>query len=611
MRRAHDLPPRRSHEPRRDNEDFLPWLREHQGTYFNDDYGHSSSTTATDSLGAMSKTYEHFNSARYPQDDVTLNTPVLMTKLMFDHLLTQLIDDLDVYLKSDVEVFVHKIFQWITDIGLYIGLALLPVSGPLALLLSAGLAALPFLEVTVADTQEEARSIFMTSLLNALIDYSWGGIGDVPGIKQALVGQLVKSRRYLAPASKHILTELSRKFLLRNTPGGSAAYKEPWEYVARKLIELGYNPKKTLRIKGGLEQVYKSPANTDSTVILETFLDATYLSVIFNDLFMARKGELVTIMTKNTLTDTGMHFKHVLVSLGHGVFQGTGNDVLHPLLSPDVTNFTADDLKLLSEGTLFSEVPDPKRQPLTFAIGTIKDHPDQPVNNRAATAPTTTAASTTPQVLDTTTQVPDTPSLQSIAGPYLKDPWHKKKLWLNHYVLEHFIENHSPGYLRLTNSGMEHFTMSLSNEQRLTMEWWLKPTSLVSNRENQSPALATSGKIDTPELQLSTYDRIVPILLAEPEATYVLQTLLINQNAPLVDEDFLFLPGGGSIQSRYLTLPPSSAVGDSLLANLSADDIKTYFTHYLVANEIQGRVNINALGLLDYMLTFQYQAALR
>ena len=25
-------------------------------------------------------------------------------------------------------MFVHKIFQWITDIGLYIGLALLPVS---------------------------------------------------------------------------------------------------------------------------------------------------------------------------------------------------------------------------------------------------------------------------------------------------------------------------------------------------------------------------------------------------------------------------------------------------------------------------------------------------
>lgn len=619
MRRAHDLLPRKSHEPRREHEDFLPWLREHQGTYYNDNYGHSMSTIPADSLGAKSSSYERFNSARYPQDDETLNTPLLMTKLMFDHLLTQLKDDVDTYIKSDIEVFTHKVFQLITDIGLYVGLALLPLSGPVALLLSAGLAALPFLETTVADTQEEARSIFMTSLLNSLIDYSWGGIGDVPSVKKALVGQLVKAQRFLSPSSKHILTQLSRQFLLLNTPARSAAYKEPWEYIAHRLVQMGYKAKRTLRIKGALEEAYKSPPKTDNSAIIETFLDVTYLNVIFNDLFMTRKGELITIMTQNTSPETGWHLKHVLVSLGRGRFEGIGNDVLHPNLNPNVSVITADDLELLNKGTLFTEVPDPEREPLMFAVGTIKDHPEPPVKNGESTitaAPTTPPAPTITPVSDNssetpemTTQAPDAATLQSIPGPYLKDPWRKRKLWSNHYVLEHFIGMGSPGYLRLTNTHSEHFTMSLSSEQRLTMEWWLKPSSLGAKGEQGSPALLSSGKIDTPvfELQLSTYDRLVPIFLADPQVTYDLHTFLLNQNAPLVDEDFLLLHGGVSIQSSNLTLLPSSAVGDSLLVNLSAADINTYFTHYLAANEIQGRVNINALGLLDYMLNFQYQ----
>lgn len=605
MRRAHDLRPRRSNEPRRQHEDFLPWLREHQGTYFNDNYGRSASDIVGKGLGANSTTYENFHSDKYPQDDVTLDTPVLMSKLMFDHLVTQLISDVDVFIKSDVEVFVHKIFQFMTDLGLYIGLALLPLSGPIALLLSAGLAALPFLEATVADTQEEARSIFMTSLVNALVDYTWGGIGDVPGVKTALVGHLAKSQAYLAPGSKDILKQLSRKFMLLNTPGGSAAYKEPWDYVAGRLVKLGYKPTKTLRIKGALEQAYKSPINADNTAILETFLDVIYLKVIFSELFMVRKGELITIMTQNTLPDTGSHLKHVLVSLGEGRFQGIGNNVLHPNLDPAPSILTADDLVKLSEGTLFSDVPDPDRQPLFFAKGTIKDQPDPPENN---SVPTTTEASTTAQTYDAPRQVPDVIQ-QTIPGPYLKDPWHKRKLWSNRYVLEHFIETHSPGYLRLKNTHLEAFTMTLSSQQQLTIDWWLKPSSLAADQEHHSPALESSGKFNATafELALSTYDRIVPLLLKDPQATYELYTHQLNQSGSLVDEDFLFRNEGFSFQPKYLTLSDYGALGDSFLVNLSASDINKYFTHYLTVKDIQGRVNINALGLLDYLLTVQFQ----
>lgn len=605
MRRAHDLRTRKSNEPRRQHEGFLLWLREHQGTYFKDNSEHSASAALGDSLGADSKLYENFDSNKYPQDDVTLDTPVLMTKLMFDHLVNQLKEDVDVYIKSDIEVFVHKIFQYMTDLGLYIGLATLPLSGPIALLVSAGLAALPFLELTVADTQEEARSIFMTSFLNALMDYSWGGIGNSKSVKTVLVSHLAKSQKYMAPGSKQILRQLARKFMLLNTPGGSAAYKEPWDYVAGRLVKLGYKPKQTLRIKGALEQAYKSPANADNTAILETFLDIIYLKVIFSDFFMVRKGELITIMTKNKPPDTGSHLKHVLVSLGGGHFQGIGNNVLHPDLDPASSILAADDLVKLSEGTLFSDVPDPDRQQLFFAKGTIKDQPDPPANNRV---PTTTEASTTAQTSDAPRQVPNV-TQQTIPGPYLKDPWYKRKLWSNRYVLEHFIETRSPGYLRLKNTHLEAFTMTLSSQQQLTIEWWLKPSSLAADQENHSPALESSGKFSTTvfEPPLSTYDRIVQILLKDPQANYELYTRQSDQRGSLVDDDFLFRHEGFPFELRTLTLRDYGALGDSLLVNLSVININEYFTHYLTVKDIQGRLNVNALGLLDYLLAVQFQ----
>ncbi|MCO2278066.1 hypothetical protein FA378_26560 [Pseudomonas aeruginosa] len=75
----------------------------------------------------------------------------------FGDLLDQMASDADTLLKSNAELNTHRVFQFISNVSPLVGLATMPISGPAAFLVSAGLAALPFAELTVADTKEEFK----------------------------------------------------------------------------------------------------------------------------------------------------------------------------------------------------------------------------------------------------------------------------------------------------------------------------------------------------------------------------------------------------------------------------------------------------------------------
>lgn len=88
----------------------------------------------------------------------------------FDDLLDQMASDADTHLKSNAELNTHRVFQFLADVSPLIGLATMPISGPAAFLVSAGLAALPFAELAVADTKEEFKEIAVQAAITAAFE---------------------------------------------------------------------------------------------------------------------------------------------------------------------------------------------------------------------------------------------------------------------------------------------------------------------------------------------------------------------------------------------------------------------------------------------------------
>ncbi|HBO5145113.1 TPA: hypothetical protein L4W69_005649, partial [Pseudomonas aeruginosa] len=88
----------------------------------------------------------------------------------FGDLLDQMASDADTHLKSNAELNTHRVFQFFANVSPLIGLATLPISGPAAFLVSAGLAALPFAELAVADTKEEFKETAVQAGITAAFE---------------------------------------------------------------------------------------------------------------------------------------------------------------------------------------------------------------------------------------------------------------------------------------------------------------------------------------------------------------------------------------------------------------------------------------------------------
>lgn len=139
--------------------------------------------------------------------------------------------DTDWSLKSNSELTTHKFFKILQDVGPALGTLLMPLTGPMAFLAAVGMASVNFLELLVADTAEEFKSIAVSAAINAAFEMgpniTMTGLSKLPArqIANGIGKQLKPIKNYVRGAKKTVEKPVATSFLkplepFRQTPSG-------------------------------------------------------------------------------------------------------------------------------------------------------------------------------------------------------------------------------------------------------------------------------------------------------------------------------------------------------------------------------------------------------
>ncbi|TWR88281.1 hypothetical protein FJD38_16515 [Pseudomonas saxonica] len=153
------------------NHKFYTWLNEHQEDYY-----------------VEKNTGRNYITSVNPRETENADR---VADLAFDHLMSSLYSNIDTWLKSDSELYAHRAFEFFEKIAApLIGVLTYPITGPMTFLIAAGLAAVPFGELAIADTKEEFRETAINAAINAAFELGTGVVAG--GLSKIPVQKIIK-----------------------------------------------------------------------------------------------------------------------------------------------------------------------------------------------------------------------------------------------------------------------------------------------------------------------------------------------------------------------------------------------------------------------------------
>ena len=316
--------------------------------------------------------------------------------------------DADAYLKSNAELFVHNVFLFFNNvIAPLLTVLAIPISGPLAYLIAAGLVSLPFAELAVADNEEEFNDIFLQASLNLAADVLPAPaikllstipakqIAQLIAKKAGVVFDVLKGPKYIKTATTNIampiqkigpanaIRDAVRTNIITTAP--NAAFSD----YAGDILNKGNVLSKVHadEFSNGLKLAanYKSPGNTGNVDHLFTNVRTLTSS---EQMLQVKQGEVIVFMQVDPNSPLKqLHPIHAMPALGNGRFAGLNNMVLDPAMGPGKRILTAEQLGSF-DNNLFTKAGSLANEtPLQIKVG-------YPKNSTLAPVPTLHEAAT-------------------------------------------------------------------------------------------------------------------------------------------------------------------------------------------------------------------------
>lgn len=316
--------------------------------------------------------------------------------------------DADAYLKSNAELFVHNMFHFFNNvIAPLLGVLTIPISGPLAYLIAAGLVSLPFTELALADNEKEFNDIFQSAALNVAFEILPGlalrllstipvkQIGKSIGNNSRSAFDALKGPKNIKTASTNIampIKKIGPQNAIRDAVRANILAKTPNSAYSDYVSDILQNGKMLTKVHAdefanGLKSAanYKSLGNTGSVDHL--FTNVRTLTS-FDQLLHVKQGEVLVFMQVDPRSPLKQfHPIHSMPALGNGRFAGLNNMVLDPALGPGKRILTAEQLGSFTPNGFTKAGSVVGEQPLQIKVG-------YPKNSTLASVPTFEEAAT-------------------------------------------------------------------------------------------------------------------------------------------------------------------------------------------------------------------------
>lgn len=546
------------------DDQFYNWLRPHMTEFQKAELQSSHLPTyipaASDQLKANNiNTNTQRLSNMFPDDYATVIGAEAIANALYDDLFTQLIDDADTLIKSDAELITHRIFQTITDAGPIIGAVTFPLNGWVAAAVGLGLATLPLLELAASDSAQESREIIMMALISAAIDYKLD-LSVKPSIKTFI--------KEAIPPAKDSFSGIMRtlkKFPI--THPGSLGLNS-WKSATSELLFQGKISIKTANLLNSVARPSDFNAILKSHIISAS-LTSAHGTLVFNDLFIAKKGDLVAFLIPSQGDEKEDSIQHIMISLGNGYFKGAGNNALDPTLSKDEQIFTTADLLNLQSKGLPNAEDSTTPGPLTLKLITVQE-------------------TTPPYPEDTTTLY--------IANEYSTDTWDDKSLWMNHTLFQNINMIKAPGVIIIKNSNEEEITIRLKKADepnRWRIEW---SNGLGSAHDTRSREAHSFEEIK------DLFDSLFTECVNEPSTYEINFGSELSDEGTLSNDANLTLTFENSPTVLRDPLPESNGYWDSTLESMPLNVFISVFDSYFDTKSSDRKSKFNASQFFNFLM---------
>lgn len=552
-------------QPGQKDDQFYFWLRQHMSEYQRAEQPRSHLPTyiprASDHLQS---TNTNKNTDRlpnmFPDDNATVIGAGAIANALYDDLFKQRIQDADTLIKSDVELLTHLIFQTITDAGPLISAVTFPLSGWVAAGVGLGLAALPLAELAASDSAQESREIIIMALISAAVDYKLD-LAVKPAIKTFIKEAL--------PATRDSMIGITRTLKKFPTSDLTPLSLNSIKSVTSELLFQGKISIRTAKILNNVK-----PSNFNSilkTHSISESLGFAHGAAVFNDSFIAKKGDVVLFLVPPQEEQVEERIEHVMVSLGNGYFKGAGNDVLDPVLSKDEQIFTTADLLNLKSKGLPNAEDSSNPVPLTLKLIEIQELPPP-------TSPAT--------------------SILYISNGYSHDTWDDKSLWLNYTLFEKVKNLKKPGKILIKNSVGEEITVCVKVNGAQTL--WSIQWSKGLGSEHDIHSRETNSFEEIQDLFDSLFIECV-----NDSSTYE-----INFDSEFTDvgriaiDAPLTLTYENSPIALRVSLPENNGYWDSTLQSIALPEFLKMFNKYVDSKSSDRKAGFNASKLFSFLVDF-------
>lgn len=341
---------------------------------------------------------------RYPSSE---DSSMIASSILHDYL-DGMKKDADAYLKSNAELFVHNLFQFFNNvIAPFLAVLTIPISGPLAYLIAAGLVILPFAELAAADNEEEFNDIFQSAALNVALETLPGPtlklLSKIPAhqIAKSISNNAssafkpLKGLKKIKTTSTNIampIKKIGPQNAIRDAVRANILAKAPNTAYSDYVSDILQNGNILTKVHAdefanGLRMAanYKSPGNTGSVDHLFTNV-RTITS--FDQLLHVKQGEVLVFMQVDPRSPLKQfHPIHSMPALGNGRFAGVNNMALDPALGPGKRILTAEQLGSFTPNGFTKAGSFVGEQPLQIKVG-------YPKNSTLASVPTLEEAAT-------------------------------------------------------------------------------------------------------------------------------------------------------------------------------------------------------------------------
>ncbi len=202
------------------------------------------------------------------------------------------------------------------------------------------------------------------------------------------------------------------------------------------------------------------------------------------------------------------------------------------------------------------------------------------------------------------TTVPDEGIITVLPGPYKEDQWRKKELWANYFAFTQFEALKAAGSLTLSDDHQQYITLSFRPADVSNKRWELD--SQIDSTSSSSAKRQTRMGSSMAEVLENSKDKLTTLLAAD---SIHYSVSLVGKSGPfssgwLISDDALSWEGIRFFDQVDYPVPHSNAYCDHLLLKLDMTTTIRYFTNTLRVNKAKGGEHLNALNLLDYLISY-------